>query len=222
MTTTEKMKDGGLCPACGEGHLSSHVAHEPVEYKGLQKELPLHYSVCDHCGSELAGAVESKQNARAMVAFKKEVDGLLSGAEIKKFREKFDLTQDMCAQIFGGGAVAFCRYENDDIAQSQQMDKLLRLCRLDPQNIAKLASQSGVELPREVSERINEELWQDIDATLKAAMAAMAAMAATNNIRLPDTSSVSADPVIYARFDSASRKPKRDRRWSSMMDEKAA
>lgn len=147
--TIEHSRNGALCPACGEGHLSSHVEYEPVEYNGQQKELPLYYSVCDHCGSELSGAAEGKLNARAMTAFKKSVDGLLSGDDIKQFRKRFRLTQDVCATLFGGGAVAFTRYERDDVVQSSAMDKLIRLCQEDPQNIVRLAKQVEFQLSEE-------------------------------------------------------------------------
>ncbi|HEC06256.1 MAG TPA: type II toxin-antitoxin system MqsA family antitoxin, partial [Thiolapillus brandeum] len=62
-----------------------------------------------------------------MVAFKKQVDGLLSGAEVRALREKLGLSQADAAKVFGGGPVAFSKYESDDVAQSEAMDKLLRL-----------------------------------------------------------------------------------------------
>ena len=200
-------RNGELCPACGEGHLSAHVDYQPEEYNGQLKDLPLHYSLCDFCGSQLAGSSEAKANKRAMTVFKKEVDGLLSGMEIKRFREKYDLKQDICARIFGGGAVAFSRYENDDIMQSQQMDKLIRLCHSDPQNITRLATLSGVQLQSETVKRIREESQRSIFEMIESALSAF------GKSRLPEESTVPANDACYERFSSASATVYRNHCW---------
>ncbi len=116
-----------LCPICGEGHLQPRIGRNPVEYKRQTSEVEFHSSVCDACGSEQLDAAQLRANKRAMVAFKKQVDGLLSGAEVRALREKLGLSQADAAKVFGGGPVAFSKYENDDVAQSEAMDKLLRL-----------------------------------------------------------------------------------------------
>ena len=78
-------------------------------------------------GSEQSDAVQLRTNKRAIVAFKKQVDGLLTGAQVRAIRERLDINQAKAARIFGGGPVAFSKYESDDVAQSEAMDKLLRL-----------------------------------------------------------------------------------------------
>ena len=122
-----------LCPICSEGHVTSHVEMVESEYKGQTRSLPSHYRVCDHCHSDFAGAPESKLNKRAVLAFRKSVDGLLTGAEICAMRDKYKLTLGQAARLFGGGPVAFSKYENDDVAQSEAMDTLLRLVRRSPE-----------------------------------------------------------------------------------------
>jgi HTH-type transcriptional regulator / antitoxin MqsA len=121
------MDTKGLCPICGEGHVAAHVDQVESEYKGRRAMVPLHYKVCDTCKSDFAGALESRLNKRAVLAFRKSVDGLLTGAEIRALRDKYKLTQDQAARLFGGGPVAFSKYENDDVAHSESMDTLLRL-----------------------------------------------------------------------------------------------
>jgi HTH-type transcriptional regulator/antitoxin MqsA len=148
-------RTGEICPACGEGHLSSSVHYSPAEYNGHTKNIALHSSVCDFCGSVLAGSNEAKLNKRAMAAFRKEVDSLLSGLQIRKFRVDYCLSQEICAELFGGGVVAFTRYENDDVMQSGAMDRLLRLCIADPKNIILLAGEVGVSLPAKSIKKIN-------------------------------------------------------------------
>lgn len=123
------MENRELCPICGEGHVVSHVDQVASEYKGHKAMVALHYKVCDTCTSDFAGAEESRLNKRAVMAFRKTVDGLLTGAEILAIRKQYRLTQDQAARLFGGGPVAFSKYENDDVAHSESMDSLLRLVR---------------------------------------------------------------------------------------------
>ena len=118
-----------LCPICGEGHVVARVDRIESEYKGQRGHVPMHYKVCDVCTSDFAGAGESRLNKRAVMAFRKSVEGLLTGAEILALRKLYRLTQDQAAKLFGGGPVAFSKYENDDIAHSESMDSLLRLVR---------------------------------------------------------------------------------------------
>jgi HTH-type transcriptional regulator/antitoxin MqsA len=115
------------------------------EYKGQKTQLPLHYKLCDTCTSDFAGAEESKLNKRALMAWRKKVDGLLSGAEITALREQYDLTQAKASKLFGGGPVAFSKYENDDVMQSEAMDTLLRLVRRSKEAFWALVEEKGLQ-----------------------------------------------------------------------------
>lgn len=132
-----------VCPICGEGRLHALVFTNEVEYKGQHASLPLLMTECDACGSEQAGAEEGRANKRAMVAFRKQVDGLLSGTEIRALRDHYDINQAQAARIFGGGPVAFSKYENDDVAQSESMDKLIRVATAIPAAFCWLANTAG-------------------------------------------------------------------------------
>lgn len=133
------------CPICGEGNLQPRVGKNLVEYKGQSEELELQFSLCDACGSEQSDSAQLRTNKRAMVAFKKAVDGLLSGTEVRAIREELGLSQAEAAQIFGGGPVAFSKYESDDVSQSEAMDKLLRLAAELPVAFDLLANQAGID-----------------------------------------------------------------------------
>ena len=133
-----------LCPICGEGYVTDHVDQVESEYKGHKTLLPLHYQLCDACHSDSAGAKESKLNKRAVLAFRKSVDGLLTGADILALRKRFGLTQTQAAQLFGGGPVAFSKYENDDVAHSEAMDSLLRLVRRSEAAYWELVAEKGM------------------------------------------------------------------------------
>jgi len=133
-----------LCPICGEGHVTEQVQMVESEYKGRKEELPLHFKLCDTCTSDFAGAAESKLNKRVLMAFRKRVDGLLTGAEITELRRQYNLTQGHAARLFGGGPVAFSKYENDDVSQSESMDTLLRLVRRSAAAFWELVDEKGM------------------------------------------------------------------------------
>jgi len=144
-----------ICPICGEGYLDTLVGKQTVEYKGSTGELDTKYSVCDACGTEQADATQTRDNKRAMIAFKKKVDGLLSGAEVREIRERLGLSQSKAASIFGGGPVAFSKYENDDVMQSDAMDNLLRLISAKPDAL-KILKHRPTESPR------NSDPWTTV------------------------------------------------------------
>jgi len=129
MKDIQASAEAALCPICGEGHVTNGVEIVDYTYKEKTALLPLRFTNCDTCGSESAGVVESRANKRAVLAFRKTVDGLLTGDEICAIRDKYKLKQGQAARLFGGGPVAFSKYENDDVAQSESMDTLLRLVR---------------------------------------------------------------------------------------------
>jgi len=151
------MKKTDICPICEEGNLKHIVEQNIAEYKGIEAPVALHYSECDACGSEQANAVDVRNNKRAMQAFKKEVDGLLTGAEIYATREYLGINQKQAANIFGGGKVAFSKYENDDVNQSDAMDRLIRVAKAVPAAFKWLAKNAG-------EDAIAEKALQDMFA----------------------------------------------------------
>lgn len=143
------MSNYPTCPLCEEGQLHEHTEETVVEYHGQKTSLNSYFAVCDTCGAEQASADQIRRNKRAMMAFKKSVDGLLTGIEVRALRERLGINQIQAARMFGGGPVAFSKYESDDVAQSEAMDKLLRLAETVPAAFAHLAEQAGVALERE-------------------------------------------------------------------------
>jgi len=133
-----------ICAICGEGKLRVQSGVNPVEYKGVTAALENLFSVCNVCGSEQADADQLRHNKRRMIAFKKNVDGLLTGTEVRDIRERLGINQQQAALIFGGGPVAFSKYENDDVAQSDAMDKLLRLACELPSAFENLQRRAGI------------------------------------------------------------------------------
>lgn len=139
-----KMSTNELCSVCGEGQVTNHIDQFETEYKGTKGLVSMHYKCCDACGSDFASADDSRLNKRAVLAFRKSVDGLLSGAEICALRSRYGINQKQAARLFGGGPVAFSKYENDDVAHSESMDKLLRLVLKNEQIFWSLVEQEGM------------------------------------------------------------------------------
>ena len=127
-----------LCPICEEGTLTDHTRQRNIEYNDHSGPVAQHYSACDSCGSDQLSYKQIRVNKRAMIAFRKSVDGLLTGTELRAIRENLGLNQRMAANLFGGGPVAFSKYENDDVTQSVAMDRLIRLANCSPKDLTLL------------------------------------------------------------------------------------
>ncbi len=140
----DQMNAPTLCPLCGEGQVTSHKEEVEQNYGDHRGMVPLYFRNCSHCGSDFSGPEESQLNKRAMMAFRKRVEGLLSGTRVAAVREKYKLTQAQAARLFGGGPVAFSKYENDDVAQSSAMDTLLRLIDANESAFWTLVDQKGM------------------------------------------------------------------------------
>lgn len=138
------MDDKTLCPLCGEGHVTPRTEETATEYRGQKGTVVLHFAECDVCGSEVTGDADGRANKRAVLRFRKQVDGLLTGEEIRSIRDKYGLTQATAAKLFGGGPVAFSKYENDDVSHSESMDALLRLVRRSEEAFWELVEEKQV------------------------------------------------------------------------------
>jgi HTH-type transcriptional regulator/antitoxin MqsA len=132
------------CSVCGTGRAAPRTEQIEARYKGHKGVVTSHFLLCDACGSDFAGAHEMRANKRAMQAFRKQVDGLLSGAEIVALRKQLGINQKQAARLFGGGPVAFSKYENDDVAHAESMDKLLRLVQRNETAFWDLVRQAGL------------------------------------------------------------------------------
>ncbi|HFN7502703.1 TPA: type II toxin-antitoxin system MqsA family antitoxin [Escherichia coli] len=156
------MRNNNICPVCGVGHLTVEMEYDDVTYKGETKNLPIRFSVCDQCGSETATPVDLRENKRIFNEYKKSIDGLLTGKELKKIRtEVWMITQQKASSIFGGGPKAFSKYESDDVIQSEAMDKLMRLAAEVPDAFKRLRELSGeIKVERTVSSSKFLPIWK--------------------------------------------------------------
>lgn len=139
-----------ICPVCEEGHL--HEDHFAGEFKHGNQTVhvdDLECYRCDVCGADPVLEDQIRRNHLKVADAKRRMDGLLSGDEIKATREFLHLSQSEAAELFGGGANAFSKYERGDVLQSKPMDRLLRLSARFPFLLNALREECGLELVAE-------------------------------------------------------------------------
>jgi len=140
-------KEGGQCPLCGQDGLCRKVVTETFEYKGNKLHYP-NYVIyeCPSCNEAVVDKQSMKESGRAIRDFYRQIDGLLSAAEIIRIRkQRLCLTQDEASKILGGGAKSFARYENSEIIQSKALDNLLRLLDDDPSKLIVIFGKNKVQ-----------------------------------------------------------------------------
>lgn len=134
-----------ICPDCEAGQLRLETYSDEIEYREHTIRLDgLQCLVCENCGAEIFRPTQIRHNDRIISEAKRRADGLLMAGEIRSVRKSFGLTQHQAAEIFGGGANAFSKYERGEVIQSIAMDRLLRLVARYPVLLVELALQAGV------------------------------------------------------------------------------
>lgn len=122
-----------VCPVCGSD-LVKDTRKVQFNYKGHSIELEQSGQFCQSCGEGFLTPKESKSNDLALKSFHNEFDGLLTPGQIRSIRKRLHLSQIEAGQIFGGGPVAFSKYERGEISHSRALDIILRL--LDKRQIS--------------------------------------------------------------------------------------
>jgi putative zinc finger/helix-turn-helix YgiT family protein len=102
---------------------------------------------CDSCGIITRTTAQDKTSYRTIIAIRKRIDGLMSGDSIRIFLAKYYITQQKASELFGGGPNSFSKYINDDVAQSNSIDSLIKLAERMPKIILELADINNVSLP---------------------------------------------------------------------------
>ncbi len=134
------------CVMCGSDSLRLDASAKTVEIDGIAAEVPFHMHWCESCGGEMALNEDLRFNARAMRQVRKKHYGLLTGEQVRQVRKLLGLNQNQAAKLFGGGPVAFSKYENDEITQSEAMDRLIWLVGAYPWLMIPLAERLNIAL----------------------------------------------------------------------------
>lgn len=122
------------CPTCGAANLVHDTRDVPYTYKG---ELTVLQAVtgdfCHACDESILDAAESRRTMDLMLVFNKQVNAsIVDPGFIASVRKKLALDQREAAEIFGGGANAFSRYENGKTKPSLALVKLLKVLDRHP------------------------------------------------------------------------------------------
>lgn len=130
------------CEMCEQGLLIKTNVIDNVDFK--DKVLRVHsiHLQCDFCGCIELSDEYAKENNRALNLAKKEAFGLVVGEKIRQIREGLGLTQSEASILFGGGKLAFTKYEHDDVIQSKAMNTLIEAADQVPEFFKYLVANS--------------------------------------------------------------------------------
>jgi len=137
------------CVMCGSDRLRLEETEKPAAIEGTDVKVPFRMHWCEACGTEMALNEDLRFNARAMRQARKKRYGFLTGEEVRRIRKQLGLSQEQAALLFGGGPVAFSKYENDEVTQSEAMDRLIWLVGSFPGLVRLIAAHVNVALPEQ-------------------------------------------------------------------------
>lgn len=122
------------CPVCGAAELVHDTRDLPYTYKGETTLIPaVTGDFCPACAESILDAAESDRVMKEMREFSKQVNAAIVDPQfIASVRKKLKLDQREAAEIFGGGANAFSRYENGKTKPPLALVKLLKVLDRHP------------------------------------------------------------------------------------------
>jgi len=115
-----------MCPLC-RGTLKRETRIFTSNYKDKNYSYNQIGNWCDECGESFLSPDDLKSSKKARTDKKREIDHLLKAEEIKEFRKKLKLSQKEASLLFGGGPMAFSKYERGEQSQSKSTDILMKL-----------------------------------------------------------------------------------------------
>jgi HTH-type transcriptional regulator/antitoxin MqsA len=128
------------CPVCGAAELIHDTRDLPYTYKGESTVITaVTGDFCPACSESILDATESDRVMREMRHFSKQVNAaIVDPAFISTVRKKLSLDQRQAAEIFGGGANAFSRYETGKTKPPLSLVLLLRLLDHHPELLSEV------------------------------------------------------------------------------------
>lgn len=132
------------CITCGKAKMVQEVREVSYTYKGYSTSIPNVAGLyCPACSESLHTPSESEYLNSAMLSFNKEVNAAsVDPAFIIDTRKKLKLDQREAAEIFGGGANAFSRYENGKTKPPLALVQLFRILSKHPELLSELKVES--------------------------------------------------------------------------------
>ncbi|MNE77615.1 Antitoxin MqsA [compost metagenome] len=128
------------CPVCGDAVLVHDTRDLPYNYKGESTVISgVEGDYCPACGESVLDAAESQRVSAAMLAFNKQVNAsIVDPGFIAGVRKKLALDQREAAELFGGGANAFSRYESGKTKPPLALVKLFRVLDRHPELLSEI------------------------------------------------------------------------------------
>lgn len=128
------------CPNCGAAELLHNTRDLPYTYKGETTVIAqVTGDYCPTCDEGVFDAATSRRISAEMKAFAKQVNAaIVDPAFISAVRKKLRLDQQEAAEIFGGGANAFSRYENGKTKPPLALIKLFKVLDRHPDLLAEV------------------------------------------------------------------------------------
>lgn len=122
------------CPVCGAAELVRDTRDLSYTYKGESTVLAqVTGDFCPACGEATLEAEESRRVSALMLDFAKQVNAsIVDPGFISRVRKKLNLDQRQAAELFGGGANAFSRYETGKTKPPLALVKLLQVLERHP------------------------------------------------------------------------------------------
>ncbi len=130
------------CPTCGAAELVHDTRDQTYIYKGESTLLPaVTGDYCTACGESILDAQESQRTMDMMLSFHKQVNAAIVDPHfIVAVRKRLQLDQKEAAEIFGGGANAFSRYETGKTKPPLALVKLLKILDGHPELLSEVRS----------------------------------------------------------------------------------
>lgn len=120
------------CPECGKGELVRAVREAAFTYKGRTLMVPAQPGLyCPTCGEAVFNDAEADRYQAATQPFVEAVNKAAM-PELAQVRRALKLTQAEAGKLFGGGAVAFSRYETGKTQPPKALTVLFRLLAKHP------------------------------------------------------------------------------------------
>jgi HTH-type transcriptional regulator/antitoxin MqsA len=128
------------CPNCGAAELARDTHDMPHIYKGeVTSFAGVTGDYCPACGEGVFDAEVSRRVSAEMKVFAKQVNAaIVDPAFISAVRKKLHLDQQEAAELFGGGANAFSRYENGKTKPPLALIKLFKVLDRHPDLLAEV------------------------------------------------------------------------------------
>lgn len=130
------------CPVCGGAEMKQETRDVEYEYKNRKTKIQnVIGDFCDNCGEAILDSDSGDRYMAAIAAFHREVNAEeVDPNFIASVRKRLNLNQAQAAEIFGGGANAFSRYETGRIAPPRPLVLLFKVLDKRPELFEELKS----------------------------------------------------------------------------------